>query len=127
MSKICCLLLGGCLLGVFACSNEIEMPVPYHRDYLAQPTDVEAALDEDRRVHVSWRVASADHIEHFVVGFTDSTGAEQTRPVLDPQATDYTDQTLVLPSPSIYLVRVWAVDDRNFFGPPSMPDSLIVP
>lgn len=119
-------LLSVFLLGVCMCSNEAEKPLPYHIDYLAQPTDVQAGIDNNGRLHVSWHMDSVAHVKHFVVGVMDSTGAERTLPVLDPQATSYTDSTLTILPHSIYLVRVWAVDDHNFFGPPSAPDSLIV-
>ena len=122
MVRVWYLLLSISLFGVFTCSDEAEMPVPYHVDYLAQPMNVQAALDENGWVQVSWHIASVAHVEHFVAGFADSTGAEHTRPVLDPQATSYTDSVWTVPPHSTYLVRVWAVDERNFFGPPSMPD-----
>lgn len=127
MSRRWWLLCSLVLWYVFSCSNGAQMPVPYHVGYLAQPTDVQAVLDDHGRVQVSWNIDSIAHVKHFVVGFTDSTGAERTRPVLNPHAVSYTDSTLVIPPHSVYLVRVWAVDDRDFFGPPSMPDSLIVP
>ena len=126
MSKI-----GGFLFGVLlamapGCSNDVEMPTPYHRDYLAQPTDVEASVDGDA-VQVSWQIASAANVATFVLSFTDPTGSVQTRSVEDPAARNYEDASLNVESGSIYLVEVQAVDEGNFFGLSSAADSLFVP
>jgi hypothetical protein len=126
MSRIEGLLLGVLLAIAPGCSNDVEMPTPYHRDYLAQPTDVEASVDGDM-VQVSWQIASAENVATFVLSFTDPTGSVQTRSVADPAARSYEDASLNIESGSIYLVQVQAVDQDNFFGPSSAADSLLVP
>ena len=126
MSKIEGLLLGALLAIAPGCSNDVEMPTPYHRDYLAQPTDVEASV-EGGTVQVSWQIASAENVATFVLSFTDPTGRVQTRSVEDPAARNHEDASLNVESGLIYLVQVQAVDQNTFFGPSSTADSLFVP
>ena len=128
MSRIMWYILFSLLLLVtFTCSNDVEMPDQYHVNYLAQPTNVEATVDVQGLVHVSWQIASTANVESFVVSFTDSLGAVETRLVADPEATTYVDSTLGSNHGSIYFVQVWAVDNHAFTGPPSIPDTLLVP
>ena len=108
-----------------ACSNDVDLPSNYHEDLLARP----AMTTEvgDGRIDVSWEMASLDNVDGYVVGFADSSGAETTRAIDDAQATSYTESDLSLTSGALWVVRVWAVDDRGFFGPTSEPDSLRIP
>ncbi len=126
MSRIEGLLLGVLLAMAPGCSNDVEMSTPYHQDYLAQPTDVEASI-EGETVQVSWQIASVANVATFVLSFTDPTGSVQTRSVEDPATRNYEDASLNTESGSIYLVQVQAVDQNNFFGPSSVADSLFVP
>ena len=126
MSKIGGIVLGILLLIALGCSNEVEMPSPYHMNYLAQPTDVEAVLD-GKVVRVSWQIASTDHVAGFVVSFTDTIGSMKTRFVPGPAARSYADSSLSVARGSVYLVHVRAVDERNFLGPRSEVDSVSVP
>jgi CO/xanthine dehydrogenase Mo-binding subunit len=107
-----------------ACSHDAELPVNYHDDLLAQPEST-AALGEGT-IEVSWEMASLDNVEGFVVGFIDTSGAETTRALPDPQATSLVEADVDLGSGSIWVVRVWAYDAVGFFGPTSMPDTLRV-
>lgn len=110
---------------LWGCSNDAELPAQYHREYLAQPIDVEAVAAEGRIV-VSWRLDSAANVSGFVVSFTDSLGVVQTRSLEDAEARSYEEANLDL-SPGVwYLIQVWAVDARLFFGPRSAIDTLAV-
>lgn len=116
------LLLG---LLIWGCSNDTELPMQYHRGHLAQPTSVEAVAEEDRIV-VSWDLDSAANVSGFVISFTDSIGVVQTRSLEDAEARSYEEIDLDL-SPGVwYLIQVWAVDARLFFGPRSAVDTLAV-
>ena len=115
------------LLGLLSwgCSNDTELPQQYHRAYLAQPTHLEAVAEEGRIV-VSWHLASAANVSGFVISFTDSLGVVQTRSLEDAEARSYAETNLAL-SPGVwYLIQVWAVDARLFFGPRSAVDTLAV-
>lgn len=117
------LLVLGLLL--WGCSNDPELPVQYHRGYLAQPTRVEAVAEEDRIV-VSWHLDSAAHVAGFVVSFTDSIGVVQTRSLEDAAARSYAEANLDLSPGAWYQIEVWAVDAHLFFGPRSAADTLAV-
>ena len=75
--------LAGVVLA-WACSDDIELPTPYHEGYLSRPSDVSSAV-EDGAINVSWSMASEANVQGFVVGFTDSSGAEHTRSIEDPR------------------------------------------
>ena len=110
-----------------SCSNDKELPAQYHRGLLPQPSDVEATV-EDGAATVSWQIASAENVVGFVVSFTDPSGISETKSVEDPAARSFEDDgSLSLESGAGYLVHVWAVDQRDFFGPQSDPFTLIVP
>ena len=82
------------LAGVFlawACSDDIELPTPYHEGYLSRPSDVSSAVEGDA-INVSWSIASEANVQGFVVGFTDSSGAEYTSSVEDPAARLHSEQ-----------------------------------
>ena len=109
----------------FACSNDAELPTNYHEDLLAQPTATAEAAGGD--IAVAWEMSSLDNVDSYVVGFADSSGAETTRAIADPQAVSYRESGLNLAAGALWVVRVWAVDDRGFYGPASDPDSLRIP
>ncbi len=110
---------------IWGCSNHTELPVQYHQGYLAQPTRVEAVAEAGGIV-VSWHLDSAANVSGFVVSFTDSAGVVQTRSLEDAGARSYEETSLEL-SPGVwYLIEVWAVDARLFFGPRSAVDTLAV-
>ena len=110
---------------IWGCSNDAELPVQYHRGYLAQPTRVEAVAEEGRIV-VSWHLDSAANVSGFVISFTDSIGVVKTRSLEDAGARSYEETNLDL-SPGVwYLIQVWTVDARLFFGPRSAVDTLAV-
>ena len=125
MTRIAALLFGIAVAITAGCSNDVELPTPYHLDYLEQPTNVDAVQDGDA-VRVSWDMASTANVAGFVVSFTDSSGYVETRFVDDPAAVAYEETSLDLSQAAVYLVQVWAVDERDFFGPPSAVDSLAV-
>ena len=121
------LFAGTALVALVACSNDAEMPSQYHRDLLAQPTDVQAGIEEGV-VSVSWQMVTADNVAGFVVSFTDASGGMETKSVLDPQARAFADDgSLSTESGTVWQIRVWAVDARDFFGPQSEPFILEVP
>ena len=126
MRTVSYVLLVSSALGCLTCSNEAEMPPKYHVGLLARPTDLEARADSEGVVYVRWRMDSREDLKGFVVSFTDSVGAVENRFVADPEATSFTDSTLGL-GHGVYIVRVWAVDEEEFSGPPSEPDTLFVP
>lgn len=110
---------------LWGCSNNTDLPMQYHRGYLAQPTEVEAIAAEGRIV-VSWHLDSAANVAGFVVSFTDSLGVAKTRSLDGAEARSYEEINLDL-SPGVwYLIEVWAVDARLFFGPRSAIDTLAV-
>ncbi len=118
---------GTVLVALGACSNDTEMPSQYHRDLLAQPTDVQAEVEEGI-VSVSWQMATAENVAGFVVSFTDASGGMETKSVPDPQARAFVDDgSLSTESGTVWQIRVWAVDARDFFGPQSEPFILEVP
>jgi len=119
---LCALLL--LALGV-SCSNDVELPTAYHQDRLDQPDQVETSVSGDV-LTVTWRLESTTNATGLVVSFTDSTARVQTRYVNDATATSHEESLLDLPSGALYLIQVWAVDDRGFYGPPSAVDTLIV-
>jgi hypothetical protein len=125
MTKIGAFLLGIAIAVAAGCSNNVEMPTPYHRDYLAQPTNLEVSQD-GAGLRVSWELASIANVAGFVVSFTDANGHVEARFVADPAATRYAETGLDLSPGALYLVQVWAVDVRDFFGPTSAVDSLTV-
>ena len=115
------------LVALVACSNDTEMPSQYHRDLLARPTDVQAGIEEGV-VSVSWQMVTADNVAGFVVSFTDASGGMETKSVPDPQARAFVDDgSLSTESGTVWQIRVWAVDARDFFGPQSEPFILEVP
>ena len=115
------------LVALVACSNDAEMPSQYHRDLLAQPTDVQAEVEEGI-VSVSWQMATAENVAGFVVSFTDASGGMETKSVSDPEARTFVDDgSLSTESGTVWQIRVWAVDARDFFGPQSEPLILEVP
>ena len=116
------LLLG---LLIWGCSNDLELPMQYHRGYLAQPTSVETVAEEGRIV-VSWHLDSAANVSGFVISFTDSIGVVKTRSLEDAGARSYEETDLDLSPGAWYLIQVWAVDARLFFGPRSAVDTLAV-
>ena len=116
------------LAGVFlawSCSDDIELPTPYHEGYLSRPSDVSGAV-EDGAVNVSWSMASEANVQGFVVGFTDSSGAEQTSSIEDPAARLHSEQGLDVSPGTVYVIQVWAFDAAGFFGPRSAADTLVV-
>jgi hypothetical protein len=126
MTRILFPMLGMVIAVCAACSNDVEMPTPYHLDYLEQPGAV-GAVQDGGVVRVSWEVASTENVAGFVVSFTDESGHVETRFVDDPAATGYQESSLDLSAEgAVYLVRVWAVDERDFYGPASAADSLTV-
>ena len=116
--------LAGVVLA-WACSDDIELPTPYHEGYLSRPSDVSSAV-EDGAINVSWSIASEANIQGFVVGFTDSSGAEHTRSIEDPAARLHSEQELDVSPGTVYLIHVWAFDAGGFFGPRSAADTLVV-
>jgi hypothetical protein len=116
--------LAGVVL-VWSCSDDIELPTAYHEAYLSRPSDVAAAV-EDGAINVSWSMASEADVEGFVVGFTDSSGAEHTRSIEDPAARLHSEQELDVSPGTVYLIQVWAFDAGGFFGPRSAADTLVV-
>lgn len=116
--------LAGVILA-WGCSDDIELPTAYHEGLLPRPSDVAASV-EDGAIHVSWAIASEANVQGFVVGFTDSSGAEHTRSVEDPAARAHSEQELDVSPGLSYLVRVWAFDAQGFFGPRSVADTLVV-
>lgn len=121
--RVLCLLALVLCLG---CSNDTELPTAYHRDYLPAPTDVRAVF-EDAAARVTWQPNAGAAAVGHVVGFTDSSGAETTRLVDGAATAELVETALDLSPGRVYVVRVWAVDEQDFFGPRSAPDSLIVP
>ena len=109
----------------WACSDDIELPTPYHEGYLSRPSDVSSAVEGDA-INVSWSIASEANVQGFVVGFTDSSGAEQTRSIEDPAARLHSEQGLDVTPGTVYLIQVWAFDGVGFFGPRSAADTLVV-
>ena len=116
--------LAGVVLA-WGCSDDIELPTAYHQGLLPRPSEVSSAVEGDA-INVSWSIASEANVQGFVVGFTDSSGAEQTRSVEDPAARLYTEQELDVSPGLTYLVQVWAFDAQGFFGPRSEADTLVV-
>jgi hypothetical protein len=116
--------LAGVVL-VWSCSDDIELPTAYHEAYLSRPSDVAAAV-EDGAINVSWSMASEADVEGFVVGFTDSSGAEHTRSIEDPAARLHSEQELDVSPGTVYLIQVWAFDAKGYFGPRSEVDTLAV-
>lgn len=111
-------------IALVACSNDAELPTQYHQDLLAQPTAT-SVLDDDG-IDVTWEMSSLANVDGYVVGFADTSGSERTRSVSDAAATSLRED-LDLVSGTFWVVRVWAVDARGFFGPTSIPDTLTVP
>ena len=109
----------------WACSDDIELPTPYHEGYLSRPSDVSSAVEGDA-INVSWSIASEANVQGFVVGFTDSSGAEHTSSVEDPAARLHSEQELDVSPGTVYLIQVWAFDGVGFFGPRSAADTLVV-
>ncbi len=116
--------LAGVVL-VWSCSDDIELPTAYHEGYLSQPSEVTSAV-EDGAINVSWSMASEADVEGFVVGFTDSSGAEHTRSIEDPAARLHSEQELGVGPGTVYLIQVWAFDAKGYFGPRSEVDTLAV-
>lgn len=110
---------------VWACSDDIELPTPYHEGYLSRPSDVSGAVEGDA-INVSWSLASDANVQGFVVGFTDSSGAEHTSSIDDPEARLHSEQGLDVSPGTVYLIQVWAFDGGGFFGPRSAADTLVV-
>ena len=128
MLKIMQLLLSiALLLAAASCSNDKEMPAQYHSGLLPQPSEVEATV-ENGVATVTWQIAAAENVVGFVVSFTDPSGISETKSVEDAGARSFGDDgSLSLESGSGYLIHVWAVDERDFFGQKSDPFTLIVP
>ena len=80
MDRAIRLFAGTVLVALVACSNDAEMPAQYHRDLLAQPTNVQAGIEEGV-VSVSWQMATAENVAGFVVSFTDASGGMETKSV----------------------------------------------
>ena len=121
------LFAGTALVALVACSNDTEMPSQYHRGLLAQPTDVQAGV-EGGVVSMSWQMATAENVVGFVVSFTDASGGMETKAVADLDARVFVDDgSLSTESGTVWQIRVWAVDARDFFGPQSEPFILEVP
>ena len=121
------LLLGTLLAALAACSNDTEVPAQYHLDLLAQPSGVQATV-EDGIVNVSWQMDSADNVAGFVVRFTDASGGMETKSVTDPAARAFVDDgSLNVESGAVLQIHVWAVDAGDFFGPQSEPFVLELP
>jgi len=119
---VCGLLL---LVVGLSCSNDVELPTAFHRDRLDRPDQVQTSV-ADGVLTVTWRLSSSTNATGIVVSFTDSTARMQTRFVADATATSHEESSLDLTSGSLYLIQVWAVDARGFYGPPSAVDTLIV-
>ena len=113
------------LLLVVSCSNDVELPTAYHRDRLDRPEQVQSSVS-DGVLTVTWCLDSTGNATGLVVSFTDSTARVQTRFVDDATATSHEEASLNLTAGSLYLIQVWAVDARGFYGPPSAVDTLIV-
>ena len=116
--------LAGVVLA-WACSDDIELPTPYHEGYLSRPSDVSSAVEGDT-INVSWSMGSDANVQGFVVGFTDSSGAEHTRSFEDPAARVHSEQELDVSPGTAYVIQVWAFDAGGFFGPRSEADTLVV-
>lgn len=122
LGHACALLL--LVVGV-GCSNDVELPTAYHQDRLDQPDQVQSSVS-DNVLTVTWRLGSTVNATGLVVSFTDSTARQQTRFVDDATATSHEESSLDLTAGTFYLIQVWAVDDRGFYGPSSAVDTLIV-
>ena len=109
----------------WSCSDDIELPTPYHEGYLSRPSDVSGTVEGDA-IDVSWTMASEANVQGFVVGFTDSSGAEQTRSIEDPAARLHSEQELDVSPGAVYVIQVWAFDASGFFGPRSRADTLVI-
>ncbi len=117
--------LCGLLLGLWACSNDAELPSQFHRGHLAQPTNVTTAV-EDGTVTITWEMASEANVTGFVISFTNATGEAETRSLENAAARTYEETSLDLSEGAVYLIEVWTVDENQFFGPRSAVDSLVV-
>jgi hypothetical protein len=115
----------GLLLGLWACSNDAELPAQYHVGLLAQPANVVTAV-EDGAITVTWEMTSEVNVTGFVISFTDLSGVRETRSLEDATARMYEETGLDLSEGAVYLIEVWAVDENQFFGPHSTVDSLAV-
>lgn len=113
------------LVAAWACSNDVELPARYHEGHLAQPSDVQTAVDAGT-ITVSWSMSSETNVSGYVVGFTDLSGTEHTRSVEEQSARTHTEDKLDVTPGTVYLVQVWAFDATQFFGPRSDADTLVV-
>ena len=114
--------------GLVFCSKQHDAPVAFHETLLGSPSDLQAQVEDGRRVVLTWRMADDTNVAGYVVSLSDTLGLRRETLV---EETAYSIEESSLAEEG-YVDSTWffflvsAVDDSLFRGPSARLDTVFV-
>lgn len=122
------LLFGMLSAGLAFCSKQHDAPVAFHETLLGSPSDLQAQVEDGRRVVLTWRMADDTNVAGFVVSLSDTLGLRRET-LVEEAAYSIEESSLAEDG---YVDSTWffflvsAVDDSLFRGPSARLDTVFV-